>query len=67
MTIDNYYVANAANFTKPSSNIYSYRVIEQETNEMTSGRTFLTLIRYNLVCIWIIYLLLTLLCTVLSC
>ena len=45
---------------KLSSNIYSYRVIEQETNEMTSGRTLLTLIRQILVCIWIICLLLTL-------
>ena len=45
---------------KLSSNIYSYRVIEQETNEMTSGRTLLSLIRQILVCIWIIYLLLTL-------
>jgi hypothetical protein len=45
MTIYNYYVTNAANITKTSSNIYSYHVIEQETNEMTSGRTLLTLIQ----------------------
>ena len=35
-------------------------IIEQETNEINSGRTLLTSIRQTVVCTWIIYLLLTL-------